>query len=86
MPADREDVMAELGRKRTSGRERVEADARPQFEKSRHGVRNDGTSSAEPRSLTRQSDGDSTFDDDPDEGARRARRADMNRQSPAREP
>lgn len=77
--------MVETSEKRKAAGKRAETDAAPQFAKSQHGARNDGTSSAEPRVLTGRRDGDSTFSNDPDEGAERARRADGDRQSPSRE-
>lgn len=78
--------MSSPGKSQKEGRAQAEVDARPQFAGKRHGGDNDGTSSAEPRVLTGQPDGDSTFSNDPDEGAKRAREADKNRQGPARKP
>ena len=76
--------MASQRKDQEAGRAPAEADARPQFAKKRHGGDNDGTASAEPRVSTGRTDGDSTFSNDPDEGAARAQKADRNPQSPAR--
>ena len=68
--------MAAQGKEQKAGRAQVEADARPQFARKRHGGDNDGTAAAEPRALPGRPDGDSTFRNDPDAGAARAREAD----------
>jgi len=76
--------MASHGKGQKAGKAQFEADARPQFAKTRHCADTAGTASAEPRALTRRPDGDATFSNDPDEGAARARKADRNSHSPAR--
>ena len=47
---------------------RTEADAEPQEVRGRHGRRNSGVSSAEPRVISGKGDGDATFPLEQDEG------------------
>ena len=51
-------------KRKVSDTEKIKRDAKAQFVRTRHGVRNSGVSSAEPRVIT--GDEDATFDTNPE--------------------